>query len=57
MLPATRICSMHERRHSPAVPLKLKKRPLRLRAICSSRRCPSRNIACTRVSNEYPRLR
>ena len=36
----------------PAVPLKLKKRPLRLRAVCSSKRWPSRNIACTRVSRE-----
>jgi len=28
----------------PAVPLKLKKRPERLRAVCSMTRCPSRKI-------------
>ena len=48
---------MQERRQRPAVPLKLKKRPLRLRAVCSSKRCPSRKIACMRVSNEYPRFK
>ena len=42
--------SMAARRQMPAVPLKLKKQPLRWRAACSMAKWPSSSIACTRVS-------
>ena len=47
--PASMIVAL---RHMPAVPLKLKKRPERLRAMCSMTKCPSSIIDCTRVSIE-----
>jgi len=37
----------------PAVPLKLKKAPDRLRAVCSIRKCPSRKMDWIQVSSEY----
>ena len=40
------------RRQMPAVPLKLKKQPARLRLPCSSTKWPSSRIAWTRVSSE-----
>jgi hypothetical protein len=36
----------------PAVPLKLKKQPLRFRAVCSMRKWPSSRMASTRVSSD-----
>ena len=39
-------------RHTPAVPLKLKKTPLRARPECSSTKCPSSRMASTSVRNE-----
>jgi len=36
----------------PAVPLKLKKRPDRFRAVCSMMKCPSSMSAWVRVSAE-----
>ena len=48
---------MADRRHVPAVPLKLMNRSLRLRATCSMAKCPSRKIACERVSRLSQRLR
>jgi hypothetical protein len=43
---------MASRRQTPAVPLKLKKQPLRLRAVCSMKKWPSRRMAWIRVSRE-----
>ena len=43
---------MASRRQMPAVPLKLKKQPLRLRAVCSIMKWPSSRMASTRVSSE-----
>ena len=43
---------MVERRQMPAVPLKLKKRPERWRAVCSMTKWPSSIIACSSVRRE-----
>ena len=42
--------SMHARRHIPAVPLKLKNRPVRCRYVCSMMKCPSMKNDWMRVS-------
>jgi len=48
---------MADRRHVPAVPLKLMNRSLRLRATCSMAKCPSSRMAWALVSMLSSRLR